>query len=101
VVTGAQVTVKARTRRRNTARFRGQTGGFRVPEVKIGIYTVTVKANGFKDGREDWRSGAGEYRRHGRLLSNHRRHKGYSKPSLPTAPGVQSESSDIGTIVDY
>ncbi len=48
VVTGAQVTVKGADTSSEYSTFTGPTGGFRIPEVKIGIYTITVQANGFK-----------------------------------------------------
>src|SRR5256885_9553395 len=48
VVTDAQVTVKGRDTGALYSTTSGPTGGFRIPDVKIGIYILTVSATGFK-----------------------------------------------------
>jgi hypothetical protein len=99
VVTGAQVTVKGSDTSSEYSAVSGPTGGFRIPEVKIGIYNVTVTASGFKT----------ETKTEVRVQVNTVSTLDFSltigdvKDTLTVVadtPGVQSESSDIGTIVD-
>src|SRR5438445_8355612 len=47
-VTNAQVLAKGIDTSTEYSATTGPTGGYRIPEVKIGIYTVTVSATGFK-----------------------------------------------------
>jgi len=99
VVTGAQVTVKSTDTSSEYSAVSGPTGGFRVPEVKIGIYTVTVKANGFKT---EEKTGV-QVQVNTVATVDFALTVGDVKDTLTViadAPGVQSESSDIGTIVD-
>src|SRR5882724_13035611 len=48
VVSNAQVVAKAKESATQYAATTGPTGGYRIPDVKVGIYTVTVTAGGFK-----------------------------------------------------
>lgn len=99
VVSGAQVTIRGTDTSSEYNAVSGPTGGFRIPEVKIGSYTVTVKANGFKTEEKtgvqvqvntvatiDFSLTIGDVKDTLTIIAD--------------APAVQSESSDIGTIVD-
>src|SRR5258708_26620522 len=48
VVSNAQVVAKAKDSAAQYSATTGPTGGYRIPDVKIGIYTITVTAGGFK-----------------------------------------------------
>jgi hypothetical protein len=99
VITDAQVTVKGTETSSEYSAVSGPTGGFRIPEVKIGIYTVTVKANGFKT---EEKTGV-QVQVNTVATVDFSLTIGDVKDTLTViadAPGVQSESSDVGTIVD-
>src|SRR2546430_10885044 len=48
IVANAQVVAKAKESATQYAATTGPTGGYRIPDVKVGIYTVTVTAGRFK-----------------------------------------------------
>src|SRR5256885_16850569 len=48
VVSNAQVVAKAKESATQYAATTGPTGGYRIPDVKVGIYSITVTAGGFK-----------------------------------------------------
>jgi Carboxypeptidase regulatory-like domain len=99
IVTDAEVTLKGADTASEYRALSGPTGGFRIPEVKIGIYTVTVKANGFKT---DEKTGV-QVQVNTVATVDFSLTIGDVKETLTVvadAPAVQSESSDIGTIVD-
>src|SRR5262249_10017348 len=97
-VTGAQVVVKGAETGAEYNATSGPTGGFRIPEVKVGVYTVTVTANGFKTEQKtgvqvqvntvatvDFALTVGDVKETLTVLAD--------------APSIQSESSDMGTVV--
>src|SRR6266849_1638191 len=48
IVANAQVVAKSVDTSSEYTATTGPTGGYRMPEVKVGIYNVTVTASGFK-----------------------------------------------------
>src|SRR6266849_3966719 len=86
------------TRAVNTATT-GPTGGFRLYDLRVGVYKVTVTAPGFKTKEKvgvvvqinstaslDFSLQAGDLKETVTIIAD--------------APGLQTESSDIGTVVD-
>ena len=77
----------------------GPTGGFRVQDVRVGTYSVTATAQGFK---AEQRTGL-VVQVNSTASLDFSLQPGDLKETLTVvadAPAVQSESSDIGTIVD-
>jgi hypothetical protein len=98
VVTGAQVTVKGADTSSAYSATSGPTGGFRIPDVKVGIYSITVSAAGFKTEEKT----SVEVQVNTVATVNFALTIGDVKETLTIvadAPGIQSESSDIGTVV--
>src|SRR5215470_15219618 len=98
VVVNAQVVAKGNDTSAEYTAVTGPTGGYRLPEVKIGVYSVTVTAAGFKAETKtgvqvqvntvatlDYSLTAGDVKETVTVLAD--------------APELQSESSDIGTVV--
>ncbi|HWZ99083.1 MAG TPA: TonB-dependent receptor [Candidatus Dormibacteraeota bacterium] len=98
VVTDAQINVKGADTSSEYNAVSGPTGGFRIPEVKIGIYTVTVTAGGFKT---ETKTGV-QVQVNTVSTLDFSLTVGDVKDTLTVvadAPSVQAESSDIGTVV--
>src|SRR5215468_6573411 len=98
VVVNAQVVAKGSDTSAEYTAVTGPTGGYRMPEVKIGVYSVTVTAAGFKVETKtgvqvqvntvstlDYSLTAGDVKETVTVVAD--------------APSIQSESSDIGTVV--
>src|SRR5882724_13349884 len=98
VVSNAQVVAKAKESATQYAATTGPTGGYRIPDVKVGIYTITVTAGGFKTAEKtgvevqvntvaslDFALTIGDIKDTVTVIAD--------------APSIQSESSDIGTVV--
>lgn len=98
VVTDAQISVKGTDTSSEYSAVSGPTGGFRIPDVKVGIYTITVTASGFKtEVKTDVRVQVNTV-----ATVNFTLTVGDVKDTLTVvadAPAIQSESSDIGTVV--
>jgi len=97
-VTNAQVLAKSTDTSSEYAATTGPTGGYRMPEVKIGIYTVTVTAQGFK---VDQKTGV-QVQVNTVATLDFALTIGDVKETLTVvadAPSIQAESSDIGTVV--
>ncbi|MCU1317262.1 MAG: Cna B-type protein, partial [Candidatus Acidoferrum typicum] len=97
-VANAQVVAKGVDTSSEYAATTGPTGGYRMPEVKIGTYNVTVTAAGFKTEQKtavqvqvntvstlDFALTIGAVNETVTIVAD--------------APTIQSESSDIGTVV--
>src|SRR5882757_3635977 len=98
VVSNAQVVAKAKESSSQYTATTGPTGGYRIPDVKIGVYTITVTAGGFKTAEKtgvevqvntvaslDFALTIGDVKDTVTVVAD--------------APAIQSESSDIGTVV--
>ena len=98
IVANAQVTALGTGTAATYTAVTGPTGGYRIPEVKIGVYTVTVAAPGFKTEQKtevlvqvntvstvDFALTIGDVKETLTVVAD--------------APSIQSESSDIGTVV--
>jgi len=98
VVEGAQVTATGDQTGTVYATTTGPTGGFRIPDVRIGAYRVTVTAAGFKTAEK-----TGVVVQVNSIASlQYSLEPGDVKETLTVvadAPALQVESSDIGTVV--
>jgi len=97
-VTNAQVLAKSADTSSEYTATTGPTGGYRMPEVKIGIYTVTVTAQGFK---VDQKTGVQVQVNTVATLDFALTIGAVNETVtiIADAPSIQSESSDIGTVV--
>src|SRR6267154_2600185 len=97
-VTNAQVVAKSVDTSSEYTATTGPTGGYRMPEVKIGIYTVTVTASGFK---VDQKTGVQVQVNTVSTLDFALTIGAVNETVtiIADAPSIQSESSDIGTVV--
>ncbi len=98
IVANAQVLAKGVDTSSEYAATTGPTGGYRMPEVKIGIYNVTVTAVGFKTEQKT----AVQVQVNTVSTLDFALTIGDVKETLTVvadAPSIQSESSDIGTVV--
>ncbi len=98
IVANAQVLAKGVDTSSEYAATTGPTGGYRMPEVKIGIYSVTVTAAGFKTEQKT----AVQVQVNTVSTLDFALTIGDVKETLTVvadAPSIQSESSDIGTVV--
>src|SRR5882762_1288453 len=97
-VANAQVVAKGVDTSSEYVATTGPTGGYRMPEVKVGIYNVAVSATGFKTEQKtgvqvqvntvsslDFALTIGDVKETLTVVAD--------------APSIQSESSDIGTVV--
>lgn len=97
-VENAQVVAKSTATSSEYTATTGPTGGYRMPEVKIGLYNVTITASGFKTEQKtsvqvqvntvstlDFALTVGDVKETLTVVAD--------------APSIQSESSDIGTVV--
>src|SRR5882724_8379502 len=98
VVSNAQVVAKAKESSSQYTATTGPTGGYRIPHAKVGVYTITVTAGGFKTAEKtgvevqvntvaslDFALTIGDVKDTVTVVAD--------------APAIQSESSDIGTVV--
>lgn len=98
VVSNAQVVAKAKESSSQYTATTGPTGGYRIPDVKVGVYTITVTASGFKT---DEKTGV-EVQVNTVASVDFALTIGDIKDTVTViadAPSIQSESSDIGTVV--
>ncbi|HLZ10985.1 MAG TPA: TonB-dependent receptor [Candidatus Acidoferrum sp.] len=98
IVTNAQVVAKAKESATQYVATTGPTGGYRIQDVKVGIYTITVTAAGFKT---DQKTGV-EVQVNTVASLDFALTIGDVKDTVTVvadAPAIQSESSDIGTVV--
>src|SRR5215813_12271554 len=98
VVVNAQVVAKGSDTSPEYTAVTGPTGGYRMPEVKIGVYSVTVTAAGFK---VETKTGV-QVQVNTVSTLDYSLTAGDVKETVTVsadAPSLQSESSDIGTIV--
>src|SRR5438128_7950205 len=98
IIANAQVVAKGADTSSEYAAVTGPTGGYRIPEVKIGIYNVTVTAPGFK---VEQKTGV-QVQVNTVSTLDFALTPGDVKETLTVvadAPALQSESSDIGTVV--
>src|SRR5882762_3207441 len=97
-VANAQVVAKGVDTSSEYVATTGPTGGYRMPEVKIGTYSVTVTAAGFKTEQKT----AVEVQVNTVSTLNFALTIGTVNETVTIvadAPSIQSESSDIGTVV--
>lgn len=98
IVANAQVVAKAQESSTQYTATTGPTGGYRIPDVKVGVYAITVTAGGFKTAEKtevevqvntvasvDFALTIGDIKDTITVVAD--------------APSIQSESSDIGTVV--
>ena len=98
IVANAHVVAKGVDTSSEYAATTGPTGGYRMPEVKVGIYNVTVTAAGFKTDQKT----AVQVQVNTVSTLDFALTIGDVKETLTVvadAPSIQSESSDIGTVV--
>jgi len=98
VVVNAQVVAKGSDTSAEYTAVTGPTGGYRMPEVKIGVYSVTVTAAGFK---VETKTGV-QVQVNTVSTLDYSLTAGDVKETVTVsadAPSLQSESSDIGTII--
>jgi hypothetical protein len=98
VVADAQITVKGADTGATYGTTSGPTGGYRIPDLPIGVYNVTITVNGFKTSEQkgvvvqvnstaslDVTLQAGDLKETLTVLAD--------------APRIQTESSEVGTVV--
>ncbi|HKV61887.1 MAG TPA: carboxypeptidase regulatory-like domain-containing protein [Candidatus Acidoferrum sp.] len=98
VVVNATVTVTRTETGANYSATTGPTGGYRIPDVQVGVYSVSVAAPGFKT---ETKTGVGVQINTTSSL-DFSLQPGDVKETLTVvadAPGLQTESSEIGTVV--
>ncbi len=98
IVANAQVVAKGIGTSSEYTATTGPTGGYRMPEVKVGIYNVTVSATGFK---AEQKTGV-QVQVNTVSTLDFALTIGAVNETVTTiadAPSIQSESSDIGTVV--
>ena len=98
VVANAQIVAKGTDTGSVYTATSGPTGGFRFPDVKIGLYSLTVSAPGFKT---ETKTGV-EVQVNSVASVSFALTLGDVKETLTIiadAPAIQTESSDIGTVV--
>jgi hypothetical protein len=99
VVVGAAVTATSEQTGSVYTTTSGPTGGYRIPDVRVGVYTVSVAVSGFKT-----ESKTGVVVQINTIASlDFALQPGDVKETLTVvadAPALQTESSDVGTVVD-
>jgi len=98
VVSDAKITVTSSDTGATYETVTGPTGGYRIPDVRVGTYSVTAAAQGFKT---EARTGL-VVQVNSTVSLDIILQPGDIKETLTVvadAPSVQSESSDIGTVV--
>ncbi len=98
VITDAKITVTTTETGATYSATSGPTGGFRIPDVQVGVYSVSVSAAGFKT---ETKTGV-VVQINSTASLDFSMQPGDVKETLTVvadAPALQTETSDVGTVV--